>query len=148
MVQNREHHFSPGKARGWGGWRYAVYLFWGVCTAVTLSACLGGGDGEEQPVAAGQAVLTCNEMCAAQGQCGTAVDGRALVLGHSDRPQTRDHNLVFNVDLPVTVLEVREQTIQPMDNQPYVQPFSLVILNDNGQQGWVANWCVAQAPAQ
>lgn len=122
-----------------------VHLVFWLGTAVLLSACFGGG-GEEQPVATGQTVLTCNEVCAQQGQCGTAVDGRPLILGRNDRPETRDHNLVFNADLPITVLETREEMVQSADGQFAMQLFSLVILNDNGQQGWVANWCVASVP--
>lgn len=124
---------------------FPVYLLFWLGTAVTLSACFGGG-GEEQPAAAGQTVLTCNEVCAQQGQCGQGVDDRPLVLGRHDRPETREHTVVFNTDLPITVLETREQTIQSVDGQFATQQFSLVIINDNGQQGWVANWCLTAAP--
>ena len=131
--------------RPYANHKFPVYLLFWLGTAVTLSACFGGGGGEEQP-AAGQTVLTCNEVCAQQGQCGQGIDDRLLILGRSDRPETRDHNLVFNADLPITILETRDETIQSVDGQFATQPFSLVILNDNGQQGWVANWCVAAAP--
>ncbi len=131
--------------RPYANHKFPVYLLFWLGTAVTLSACFGGG-GEEQPAAAGQTVLTCSEVCAQQGQCGQGVDGRPLILGRHDRPETREHTIVFNVDLPVTVLETRDQTIQSVDGQFAMQPFSLVILNDNGQQGWVANWCLAAAP--
>lgn len=125
---------------------WPVYMLFWVCTAVTLTACFGAG-GDEQPPAE-QIVLTCSEACAQQGQCGTGADERPLVLGRSDRPETRDHNLVFNADLSITILETREEMVQSaLDGQTAMQPFSFVILNDSGQQGWVANWCLAAAPA-
>lgn len=117
-----------------------------------LTGCLGGGNNEaEQPApeaAVTQAVLVCSQECAQNGQCGTAVDGRSLVLGHSDRPETRDHTLVFPVDVPITVLEGREQLIQPLNAEPIMQPFFRIMVNNDGKQGWVANWCVAQIPVQ
>lgn len=123
---------------------WPVYVLLWVCTAVTLTACFGGGG--EQPTA-DQTVLTCSEMCAQQGQCGTGTDARLLVLGRSDRPETRDHDLVFNSDLPITIQQTREEMVQSaLDGQTMMQPFSFVVLNENGQQGWVANWCLASAP--
>ncbi|HRQ36797.1 MAG TPA: hypothetical protein PLD25_02650 [Chloroflexota bacterium] len=132
--------------RPYANHKFPVYLLFWLGTAVTLTACFGGGGAEEQSVATGQTVLICNEVCAQQGQCGKATDGRPLILGRSDRPETRDHNLVFNADLPVTIVETRVETIQAAEGQFSMQQFSLVILNDNGQQGWVADWCVASAP--
>jgi hypothetical protein len=127
------------------------HCFCAVGLAVLLAACSGGGDAQEQAAPEATAVpviLTCSEMCLQQGQCGSAADGRTLILGHSDHPETQNHDLVFNADALITIQETREQMIQPINNQPYMQPFSRIVLNENGQQGWVANWCIAPSPAQ
>lgn len=124
----------------------------GLGTAVLLTGCFGGGNNEaEQPAPEGavtQEVLTCSQECAQNGQCGMAADGRTVVLGNSDRPETREHTLVFPIDVPITILEGRDQLIQPVNAEPYVQPFSHIFVNSDGKQGWVANWCVAQIPVQ
>lgn len=135
MVRLRRIHRSPGL------WLVLVWL---------LTACFGGGAQEGLPAEPplGQVVLACSETCAQYGQCGTAADGRYLILGHSERPETQNHNLAFPVDLPISIQAGNEQRIQPPGSDSFVQGFSLITLHDNGKAGWVANWCIAAAPAQ
>ncbi|MCP4360293.1 MAG: hypothetical protein GY796_19980 [Chloroflexi bacterium] len=117
-----------------------------------LTACFGGGGEEavpeEQPAdQPPQAILTCSDMCAGQGQCGSAPDGRILILGRTEGPETRNHNQLFPIDTPVTILNRTEQKLRiPADGQESNQVFAEIIVNGSEQQGWVAEWCVAPTP--
>lgn len=146
MRQNSSYHKLSGRPS---------HLFWQICGTLSflltfgllLTGCLGGGDETAATPAPGQppqTVLSCTETCAQQGQCGTAGDGRFLILGHNEHPETINHNLTFPVDTPVFIQNSVEQKIQPPNGEVTMQPFSLVALADNSQTGWVANWCIAQ----
>jgi hypothetical protein len=114
------------------------------------AGCFGGGNdgqaadqtgGQGQPV---QATLTCSEACAQNGQCGPTADGRVFVLARSDRPNTRDHDLIFPVDVPVEILINEQRTIQSPGGEPVLQAFSHITLLDRVKTGWVADWCVVR----
>lgn len=117
---------------------------------VALTTCFPRGN--DEPVAPlqeliGETVLACSALCAQQGQCGQAVDGRLMVLGHPDHPETYHHAQLFPVDVPVTIEFMSEQRIQSPGAEPIFQPFSLIIVNHDGKRGWVADSCVSRLPA-
>jgi hypothetical protein len=123
----------------------------GLLLILLLTGCFGGG-GEEAaaptPAPTGQTVVTCSDACAQQGQCGTTGDGRQLVLGRRDVPETQNHDLVFPTNAPVSVQATNIRTLQPPGGQPFPQGFSLISLNENGKTGWVSDLCIATLPAQ
>lgn len=126
-----------------------IRLFGGVVCLCLLASCGGGDDPaqvEEAPPP-GQTVLQCTDACAGQGQCGQAADGRQVVLGHLTQPETRNHNLVFPVDVPVVVQLQNQQTVRTVTGEEFLQGFSQVTVPDTAKTGWVADWCVV-SPGQ
>lgn len=115
-----------------------------------LTACFGGGNqGETENVApvenqSAQKTLTCSEACANNGQCGQAGDGRLVVLGRSDQPNTQNHDQIFPVDTPVDILGSEQRLVQSFGGEVSQLTFSYINLSDGQKSGWVANWCVLE----
>jgi len=120
-----------------------------------LTACFGGGNNAAQDTGVtlevpGQqtGTLTCSESCAAQGQCGTAPDGRILIMAHSNVPSTRDHNTVLPNDSTVTVLAQEPHTIADVAGVTSTLNFFAIQPVEGGPASWVAGTCVALHPVQ
>lgn len=134
----------PARHRGW------VLL---MCFVFLFAACGGGGGEEAAPAEAAPAdqtqnVLACSDACRAQGQCGVGSDGSTnWVLGNASQPETRNHNQIFPVDRPISILDAAERVLQPPEGDPFPQMFSLITINEDGKTGWVANWCISTVPA-
>jgi hypothetical protein len=113
-----------------------------------LTACLGGGDDAAQDVAAPETAvqqtgsLTCSNICQIQGQCGTAADGRILILANSSQPATRNHNAVLENDSPVFILEQQSRTVADPAGNISNLDFFAVQPTGGGPASWVAGSCV------
>ena len=128
----------------------------GLFLLLLLTSCGGGlfGGGDDAAPADGSAVdaaieavpqsgtLSCNELCGAEGQCGTRADGTAVVLGHSVQPATRDHDRLFPVNTPLLILNRQPRLVQRITGEQLTVDFFQVQLNDGSVGGWVAGWCV------
>jgi len=117
---------------------------------VFLTACFGRGGNEpaEEAAQLAETVLLCTPACADQGQCGKTEDGRDLVLGHTERPETRNHNLTLPVNTPITVQLKTPQQLRLVTGAIFEQTFSLITINENGVTGWVPDWCISSPPGQ
>ena len=113
-----------------------------------LTACLGGGDDPAPeavaPEVAGQSTgtLVCSNNCINQGQCGTAADGRTVILAHSGQPATRNHDTILNNDSPVFIVGQEQRTVADMAGNQSSLNFIAVQVTSGGPTSWVAGICV------
>ncbi len=119
---------------------------WLLLLFLLLTACFGGGDDAAQEgvleTAVQQGTLTCSDNCRNQGQCGTATDGRIVVLAHGLQPATRDHNAVLENDSPVLIVGTEQRTVaDPAGNTSNLNFFA-VQPSGGGPTNWVAGSCV------
>ena len=116
---------------------------------LTLTACFGGGDDNASEAAAPEtavqqnATLTCTSACLAQGQCGTAADGRAVILAHGSQPTLRDHNVILDNESAVVIVGQQSHTILNTDGATSTLNFFAVQTAGGGPTNWVAGTCVA-----
>ena len=119
-----------------------------------LTACFGGGEQAAQDVAAPEGAvqptgtLVCSNNCLNQGQCGTAADGRIVILAHSDQPATRDHNTVLANDSTVLLLGQQPRSVIDLAGNISTLNFFAVQLASGGPASWVAGSCVNQTVQQ
>jgi hypothetical protein len=128
------------------GWQRFVSLY----VVFALLALLGGGVfGGSNPVLgdgallSGNGTLVCSEVCAQRGQCGTTVEVGTVVLLHSGRPSTRDHDVAIPANTPVVITGVLTETMAAVNNP--AQTFLLYYYNvaaQDGSFGWAPGWCV------
>ncbi len=119
---------------------------------VLLTACFGGGGDNAAPettVTDPAAVpptgsLTCSPDCLNQGQCGTAADGRIVILAHDSRPATRDHNVILANDSAVNILAQEQHSVQDAAGNIFPLIFYVVQPAQSGPNSWVAGSCVNQ----
>jgi hypothetical protein len=120
----------------------------GLLLLLLLTACLGGGtEAAEDAVVPEAAALTtgslvCSESCLSQGQCGTAADGRIVILAHSNGPATRDHNTVLNNDSTILIVGQEPRTIADITGATATLNFFAVQPAEGGPTSWVAGSCV------
>lgn len=133
-------------------WRRPAAL--AIVTLFVLSALSGcfslfqpNNDGADAGAAqtspyTGAVEFSCNQACAARGQCGTAVDQTDRVFMKSDAPAVDNHDMLIVPGSRGTIVNTANQTlILASTQEPFEQPFHLVQV-DNGPIGWVAEWCV------
>lgn len=119
-----------------------------------LTACFGGGNDAADTIASDQAAapltgnLVCSPACLSQGQCGTTVDGRTVILAHSSQPATRDHNVILPNDSIVNLLGQEPRNVQDAAGSVFSLNFFLVQPADGGPASWVAGSCVNQTTQQ
>lgn len=111
----------------------------------SLGACRSGAGGEAG--AAGRTgQLACTEECVLYGQCGTNQENKAVILGNSNQPETRNHNMTLPDDTAVTILSEQQKLVLfpvPLPEREDMQLFYQVQLEGGETTGWVAAWCVA-----
>ena len=113
-----------------------------------LTACFGGGNEAAPEAAAPEAAgpqggtLTCTATCLAQGQCGTAADGRTVILGHGSQPALRDHNAILENNSNIVVVGQQTQTIMDITGATSTLNFFAVQVPEGGPANWVAGSCV------
>ena len=114
-----------------------------------LTVCLGGGEDAVQDTAvslenaipqSGQ--LECAEGCLSIGQCGTTADGRTVILAHSTKASTLDHDTLLPNDIAVSILQVEPHTVQVGTNNPLTLNFYVVRPLEGGPASFVAGSCV------
>lgn len=108
----------------------------------SLGACGGGGDDGEVPTTR-TGKLECAEECVLYGQCGTNQDNKTVILGNSNQPETRNHNMTLPKDTAVTILSEQQKLVlfpETQREEPHL--FYQVQLEDGETTGWVAAWCV------
>ena len=121
---------------------------------LTTTACIGGGDEPAPEAAAPEAAvqatgtLVCSADCINQGQCGTTLDGRIVILGHSGQPATRDHNTTLLTDSVVFLREEQQRTVMDPAGNTSVLNFFAVQPTDGGPMSWVAGTCVNRTVQQ
>lgn len=118
-----------------------------VIVMLVLTACLGGGDGEQAPVEVvpGQQYrIACNDACTARGQCGNrAGDNAAVVLVSRSNPAVDGHDISLDTNTVGDLVETRIQPVASIaTNEQFDQPFHLMFFPDHQFAGWVAGWCV------
>lgn len=120
-------------------WSLAGLLLFFLLT----TACFGGDNTAAPEAAEGQQTgsLACTETCRTQGQCGTAADGRIVILAHSGGPATRDHNTVINNESAVTILSQEQRTIQETSGTQSTMTF-FNVQPANSPAAWVIGSCV------
>ena len=136
-------------------WRLPIHLVGLLLLFLSLTACFGGGNEAAEETAVtltnpGQqnGTLTCSESCSLQGQCGTTLDGRVVILGHSNVPSTRDHNTVLPNESTVTVLAQEPHTVADAAGVTSTLNFFAIQPLDGGPASWVAGTCVNLQPTQ
>ena len=121
-----------------------------------LTACFGGGNNDavedtavtDQVAAQATGSLVCSTSCLSQGQCGTTADSRTVILGHSTRPATRDHDIILANDSAVTILGQETHTVQDIVGSIFTLNFFAVQPTAGGPTAWVAGSCVNQTVQQ
>ena len=92
---------------------------------------------------AGEAFVVCSQECAERGQCGSADQGKMVLLNASG-PATSEHNMAIAEGSPVLIdHEESRPAIQVSNNEPMTIIFYLVNVPERGP-GWVAGWCLGQ----
>ncbi len=123
----------------------------GLFLFVFIFVACGGGDevveGEtavETPVP--NAKTVCDESCRREGQCGDNADGQPVILGNSAQPETRNHDQTFPQDAEVSILATQEKILRYPTGEEQFQHlfFKVQLAKENGQVGWIADWCVVQ----
>jgi hypothetical protein len=105
------------------------------------------GTVSEQPLI-GTGVLTCNQACADQAQCGTTQDLGPVVLLNSAGPSLDSHNLIvgtnFQADIQTHMdVEVQRNGDGPSQSMRFYKVAVRVGDSDRGE-AWVAGWCIQQ----
>lgn len=119
-----------------------------------LTACFGGGNEAAPEVAAPEAAgpqsgtLTCTATCLAQGQCGTAADGRTVILAHGSQPTLRDHNAILENNSNIVVAGQQTLNIMDITGATSTLNFFAVQVPEGGPINWVAGSCVNLAAQQ
>ncbi|MBK8905030.1 MAG: hypothetical protein IPM53_27870 [Anaerolineaceae bacterium] len=111
-----------------------------------LTACFGGGNSPEEiaPEAAAitTATLRCSESCLAHGQCGTAADGRTVILARSAGAGLSDHDVLMASDSVVNIMAQESHIIQDVTGVQSSLNFYFVQPPEGGFSNWVAGSCV------
>ncbi|VAW38685.1 hypothetical protein MNBD_CHLOROFLEXI01-148 [hydrothermal vent metagenome] len=129
-------------------------LVWLLLLFLLLTSCLGGGGEAAQDAVAPETAalqtgtLTCSDNCRNQGQCGTAVDGRIVILAHGSQPATRDHNAVLENDSPILIVQQEQRTVADPVGTLSNLNFFAVQPAAGGPTNWVAGSCVNPTPLQ
>jgi hypothetical protein len=119
-----------------------------------LTACFGGGDPAQNATVTPGAVipltgsLVCSPSCLSQGQCGTTVDGRIVILAHNTQPATRDHNVILPNESAVNILGQEPRNLVDAAGNPFSLNFFVVQPTAGGPTSWVAGSCVNQTAPQ
>ncbi len=119
-----------------------------------LTACFGGGNeaapdaGAPEIAAQLSGTLVCSNNCLNQGQCGTAADGRTVILAHSGQPATRDHNTILDNESAVFIIDQQQRLVTDMVGNQSNLNFFAVQLATGGPTSWVAGSCVNQTVQQ
>ena len=101
-------------------------------------------DGEPDAAAADvdEAKLNCSEECMDRGQCGIDDMGDEYVLLASTMPSLEDHDLTYESDTHVSILDKENHSVmQTVDGKTFDISFYNVALPE-GNQAWVAGWCL------
>lgn len=106
--------------------------------------------GEEAPPAESeaaaaqqQATLTCNEECAARGQCGTLANGgQSVILGHPDYPAVQDHQMTFQAEYTLPIVGTKDELVQTLSTDEQFSHTFYLLQRADERVGWVAGWCV------
>lgn len=132
-------------------------LVYGLWIVVAL-AIIGGGiyawrtlRGEDEVPAGTAVTLTCSEVCAAHGQCGTTMQSPNIpvILAGSGFPvvEPGQHDLFFPDRSPAEVRETVIVTLVDVENQPFEHPFTRIEFRNpmnDAVTGWVPEWCIEQ----
>ena len=115
-----------------------------------LTACLGGGEEAGQDTAVSPEIafpvagtLVCSGSCQSQGQCGTTADGRTVILAHSSKASTRDHDTLFVNETAVELLQAEPHTVLDSSGNSTNLNFYIVQTVGGGPRSYVAGTCVA-----
>lgn len=105
------------------------------------------GTASEQPLT-GVGLLTCNQTCADQAQCGTAENLGQVVLLNSAGPSLDSHNLIVGTNFSAEIREHMDVQVQRAGIEPaQSMRFYKVLVSDgniNRGEAWVAGWCIQQ----
>ncbi|MEM9777443.1 MAG: hypothetical protein AAF902_22890 [Chloroflexota bacterium] len=128
---------------------------------IILTGCLGSltstpeptitpilGTMTDQPLS-GVGILSCNQTCADQAQCGTSADLGKVVLLSSAGPTLDAHDLIIGDNFQAQIsTHMDVDVIRDGSQTPQAMRFYKVALSnastDRGE-AWVAGWCI-QAP--
>lgn len=133
------------------------FLVYGLWILVAL-AIIGGGifawrtlRGQEEAAPGTAVVLTCNELCAAHGQCGTTMQSPNIpvILAGSNFPvvEPGQHDLFFPNGSQAEVRETIIVTLADVESVPFEHPFARVEFRNPMNDvvtGWVPEWCIEQ----
>src|SRR5690606_28179854 len=93
------------------GWRRPVSLFVLFALMALLGGCVFGGSDPtlgHVTLLQNNGTLVCSEACRDRGQCGSTLEGEVVLL-HSARPATRDHDVAIATNTSVMIMEVRTE---------------------------------------
>ena len=135
-----------------------LFILFTVILLISLSGCIGGLTSTPEPTAtpilgtmtdqplSGVGILSCNQTCADQAQCGTSADLGKVVLLSSAGPTLDAHDLIIgdnfqaqiSTHMDVDVIRDGSQTPQSM------RFYKVALRNENTDRGeaWVAGWCI------
>ncbi|MFK7800360.1 MAG: hypothetical protein AB8G95_01895 [Anaerolineae bacterium] len=137
-----------------------LFFFFMLVPALLATGCLGllGSGAEPTPAPvlgtvselplAGNALLTCNQTCADQAQCGTAENLGAVVLLNSFEPSLDAHSLIVGTNFPVEIREHRDVEVRrnSVEQSQFMRFYKVSVRDANSDRGdaWVAGWCIQQ----
>jgi len=98
---------------------------------------------EEESAPQQQGTLVCNEECAAKGQCGTNISSdQPVILGHSEYPSLQDHQMTFQAEYTLPIIDTKEEVIQVLSTGEQFPHTFFLLQRADQQTGWVAGWCL------
>ena len=128
-----------------------------------LSGCIGNFRSEPEPTPtpilgtmtdqplSGVGILTCNQTCADQAQCGTAADLGKVVLLSSAGPTLDAHDLIIGDNFQAQISSHMDVEVirDGGQNSQFMRFYKVALRDENTDRGeaWVAGWCI-QAPTQ
>jgi hypothetical protein len=105
------------------------------------------GTASERPLT-GLGLLTCNQTCADQAQCGGAEGLGQVVLLNSLGPSLDAHNLIVGTNFSAEIREHMDVEVRRNGDEvsQLMRFYKVSIRNESMDRGdaWVAGWCIQQ----
>lgn len=133
-------------------WGIGIFILLGT-TACGLGSRFGGGAsmGSETLFAKDDSVfVVCSEECSARAQCGIINNNGNdinVVLMSANFPASRNHDVVMQDNLPMTVLDAKEEQMIIIGNETQIPMNYYLVESPEGTdtivRGWIQGSCVS-----